>query len=140
MHALDLAVLGDERVALAARAAEHGGRVKGEIEGFGELARGIGGEVDLTLESTNSCRFHLSERRESELTPLLPSASRDLPHAFITNASLTLTTYTLPASLVLGDDTYRGTCESEQVGENAAGTPKRSMSVLDNQGEKVYKR
>ncbi|KAB8346144.1 hypothetical protein FH972_023190 [Carpinus fangiana] len=47
VHALDLAGLDDEGVALAALVAEQRRRVEGEVEGLGELAGGVGDEVDL---------------------------------------------------------------------------------------------
>ena len=47
MGLLDLAVLDDEGVALAADAAEDGGGVKGQVEGFGELGGWVAEEADL---------------------------------------------------------------------------------------------
>jgi hypothetical protein len=48
---LDLAVLNDQGVALAAVVAEDGGGIEVEVEGLGELAVGVGKEADLTDNS-----------------------------------------------------------------------------------------
>ena len=47
MGLLDLAVLDDEGVALAADAAEDGSGVKRQVEGFGELGGWVAEEADL---------------------------------------------------------------------------------------------
>jgi hypothetical protein len=44
---LDLAVLNDQGVALAAVVAEDGGGIEVEVESLGELAVGVGKETDL---------------------------------------------------------------------------------------------
>jgi hypothetical protein len=48
---LDLAVLNDQGVALAAVVAEDGGGIEVEVEGFGELAVGVGKETNLLKSS-----------------------------------------------------------------------------------------
>lgn len=47
MNLLDLAVLRDQRIALAALVAENGGAIEGQVEGLGELARGVAQEANL---------------------------------------------------------------------------------------------
>ena len=49
MSLLDLAVLDDQGVALAAVVAENGSGIEVEIESLGELAVGVGKEADLMV-------------------------------------------------------------------------------------------
>lgn len=49
MGLLDLAVLDDQSVALAAVVAENGSGIEVEIESLGELAVGVGKEADLMV-------------------------------------------------------------------------------------------
>lgn len=88
---LDLAVLNQKSVALAAVVAEDGGALKGDIESIGELSGGVTEEANLFVSRLVCyelpdegwpcgrgipCQWRL-------LTPLLPSGSRDSAHALV---------------------------------------------------------
>lgn len=50
----DLAILNKEHVALAAVVAENGAAVEAQVEGLGELARGVTQEANLTTQIRQS--------------------------------------------------------------------------------------
>jgi hypothetical protein len=79
---LDLTVLDDQGVALAAVVAEDGSGIKVEVESLSELAVRVGKEANLT-SNASACITQQQKTRLQELTPLFLSASRSWAQAFM---------------------------------------------------------
>lgn len=83
---LDLSILDEKNVALAAVVAEDGAAVEAEIERLGELAGGVTEEANLLKYNISTAAIIIkkcTENRELRLTPLLPEGSRESAQALV---------------------------------------------------------
>lgn len=78
---LDLAVLHNERITLAAVVSEDRGAVKGHIEGLGEFASRVTKEADLYDQLVRT--IELCGKNGGQHTPLLPVGSREVAQALV---------------------------------------------------------
>lgn len=82
---LDLSILDEKNVALAAVVAEDGAAVEAEVERLGELAGGVTEEANLLKRQYQRCRGHKNTQKieKRKLTPLLPEGSRESAQALV---------------------------------------------------------
>lgn len=83
---LDLSILDEKNVALAAVVAEDGAAVEAEIERLGELAGGVTEEANLLKYNISTAAIIIkkcTENKEHRLTPLLPEGSRESAQALV---------------------------------------------------------
>lgn len=142
---LDLSILDEKNVTLAAVVAEDGFAVEAEVEGLGELAGGVTEEANLLKYNISTvaaikCTENRSEKKSKKPTPLLPVGSRESAQALVlydsflstnvptklspcksrfiayTKGSLTEMTKAWPASLSLGWLMKPGTWVLEHAG------------------------
>lgn len=84
---LDLSILDEKNVALAAVVAEDGAAVEAEVEGLGELAGGVTEEANLLKDKISAVaviKMHRKQReKKNKLTPLFPVGSRESAQALV---------------------------------------------------------